>query len=186
MPRCEICQVNIKKRDLAKHEDEHEQEQLQQEFKRLKSAAKAHYSFGSSSVDDIVMPDAESSAVTADLNLPLVSSIAAATTVDSVLTEVNEVVEEIEEPLHEVEEVNAYLEDHLETVDRPLEVNLDISSELLNQHEKINIDFKMMIREKKITNDAEATIVKWINQLLKSPGYGKFVNAFCAARIVVY
>ena len=72
------------------------------------------------------------------------------------------------------------------TVDRPLEVNLDISSELLNQHEKINIDFKMMIREKKITNDAEATIVKWINQLLKSPGYGKFVNAFCAARIVVY
>ncbi|OBZ90281.1 hypothetical protein A0J61_01667 [Choanephora cucurbitarum] len=72
--------------------------------------------------------------------------------------------DKLEEPLYKVEKVNAFLKYHPETVDHPFEVNLNISSKSLHQHEKTSIDVKMMMRYKKTTDDTEATMVKWINQ----------------------
>lgn len=76
--------------------------------------------------------------------------------------------------IDEIDEVSNYLEDHLETVSEPLEVDLTMGNGNNEEgYNSLNIELKMVMRECKIGKSAQELLIQWFNKYLMHPEGGK-------------
>ncbi|KAG1438168.1 hypothetical protein G6F56_012759 [Rhizopus delemar] len=87
-----------------------------------------------------------------------------------------------EDDFNSIDEVNNYLENHLNKVDQPLEVDLSHqSNDSVDEYTKLNVELKVIMRENKVTKHAEEKLIGFFNKYLQHPegGAGMYFFNIC-------